>query len=302
MQGYIHPGYADSLMEFGTPHSLPLSRGCILKRQIPGTSLHDAMGCYPLFCCKNWAGFYEDIQALGQDRGLVSLSLVADPFGGQQLADLKRCFDVVIPFKEHYVADLQRPLDEIVSKRHSRKVRRALRTVQVNACVQPYELLNEWVELYRNLIDRHGITGIKAFSEEAFIKQLSLPGTYMLRASLDGVTIGAKIYYLQGDVVHCHLGAVSPKGYEVGAFFALDCFALEYFADKARWHNLGGGSGFSNECNDGLCRYKRGWATETRTCYFCGKIFDERSYAELISNKVIAPTTYFPAYRKGEFG
>lgn len=49
MTGYIHPGYAESLTEFGTPRELPRSKGWILKCQIPGFSDYDAMGCYPLF-------------------------------------------------------------------------------------------------------------------------------------------------------------------------------------------------------------------------------------------------------------
>jgi len=45
--GYLHHSYADSLAEFGTPYLLPKSGGWILKRQIPGFTYSDGMGCYP---------------------------------------------------------------------------------------------------------------------------------------------------------------------------------------------------------------------------------------------------------------
>ena len=60
--------------------------------------------------------------------------------------------------------------------------------------------------------------------------------------------------------------------------------------------------GVESNCTDGLSQFKRGWSTGTRTAYFCGRIFDHKSYAEIVKAKGIAATTYFPAYRKGEFG
>ena len=55
MSGYMHLGYAESLVEFGTPRELPRSGGWVLERQIPGFSYRDAMGCYPLFACQDWS-------------------------------------------------------------------------------------------------------------------------------------------------------------------------------------------------------------------------------------------------------
>ncbi len=46
--GYLSSAYAESLAEFGRPRELAKCGGWILERKIPGTDLHDAMGCYPL--------------------------------------------------------------------------------------------------------------------------------------------------------------------------------------------------------------------------------------------------------------
>jgi hypothetical protein len=156
--------------------------------------------------------------------------------------------------------------------------------------------------LYGGLIEKHNIRGIRAFSKTGFERQLSIPGTVVLRAAYNGETVGAQMYFVQGDVVHCNLGAVSQAGYELEATLALDFYSIEYFRGKVHWLNLGGGAGTTSDGTDGLSMYKRGWSTKTRTAYFCGRIFNRQRYAEIVKAKDIAATHYFPAYRKGEFG
>jgi hypothetical protein len=298
--GYLHPDYAASLNEFGSPRQLPRSGGWILVREISQSLDRDAMGCYPLFDCQDWSSLHADLDALGDD--LVSLALVTDPFGDYDSAYLQHCFkDVVIPFKEHYVIDLQRPLSEIGGKRRRKHAQRALRQIRVEVCEQPAQFVDTWSSLYDSLIERHQITGIRAFSRAAFARQLSIPGVVVLQAIDEGTVVGAQIYFVQGAAVHCHLGAVSEAGYDSGAFYALDWCSVEYFADKARWLDLGAGAGISSDGTDGLSQYKQGWATDTRLTYFCGRVFNRKRYEELVQAKGIGATRYFPAYREGEF-
>jgi len=298
--GYLHPNYARSLMEFGNPFRLPCCEGWLLERRIPGTPYSDGMGPYPLFFCKNWEGLGRDIISPG--KKLVSLSLVTDPFAGVNPAHLREFFDKVIPFKEHFVADLKLPLEEIAGKKRRKNARNALRRIDVDICLNPVNHLEEWVDLYNGLIKRHQIGGIKAFSRRAFTVQLSLPGTVLLRAIYEKKTIAAQLYFYQEEVVHCHLGAANPLGYELGAIAALDLFSLEYFADKVRYLNLGGGIGLVGNGEDGLSRYKKAWSNEIRLSFFCGKIYDREVYDELSAAGGDRQSDYFPLYRKGEFG
>jgi lipid II:glycine glycyltransferase (peptidoglycan interpeptide bridge formation enzyme) len=124
----------------------------------------------------------------------------------------------------------------------------------------------------------------------------------MFRAVVRGNTVGAHLWYLHGEIAHSHLAAFSPLGYELMASYALYWFAIEYFADKVSWLNLGAGAGVESEGSDGLSRFKKGWATETRTAFFCGHVFNKAKYAEIVKAKRAGQTSYFPAYRKGEFG
>lgn len=297
--GYMHPGYAESLAEFGSPHELPRCGGWVLVRQVPGFPDHDAMGCYPLFACRDWSQLHADLDDIEND--LVSLALVTDPFGAYDSAYLERCFDVVIPFKEHFVIDCSQSMNVIVSKNHRYQARKALKKVQVEKCQEPARFTEEWVTLYNTLISRYNLKGIQAFSRTAFAKQLSIPGMVMLRALYEGNTIGAILSFVQGDVGYAHLVASNETGYELGVSYALFWCTIEYLSDKLRWLSIGAGAGVSNDGKDGVSFFKRGWATGTRTTYFCGRTFDHDKYAEITHAKGISATDYFPAYRQGEF-
>jgi hypothetical protein len=299
--GYSHALYAASLAEFGTPVELPSCGGWILKRRIPGYPNYDGMGCYPLFVCQDWALLETDLENVSNQ--LVSLAIVADPFGGYSPAYLKQCFhDVVIPFKQHFVVDLRAPVDRFVAEHHRRNARKALQRIGVERCDDPIAFFNDWLGLYKYLIARHEISGIAAFSAPVFHQQFRVPGLVAFRAEHEGAIVGMLLWYIQDEVGYYHLGAYNQKGYELKVSFGLFWQAINYFANKGlRWLNLGAGVGATTVTDCGLSRFKRGWATGTRTAYFCGRIFDHVTYREITKAGGCIATDYFPAYRQGEF-
>lgn len=299
VDGYAHPDYARALKEYGTPRELPRCGGWVLQRPIPHTEAVDAMGCYPLFCCRDWSGLGADLDEIGDD--LVSVTLVVDPFGDYRLEELKACFDMVKVFKQHVVIDLTMPRDQVVSKHHRRRARKALETLVVERCESPLDHLDIWVALYDRLIEKHHISGITAFSRESFAAQFEVPGLSFFRAHIEGNTVGAALRYQCGDVVYAHLAAFSDIGYQLGASYALTWFALDYYSDKARWFDLGGIPGLGNTRHAGLWSYKRGWSRETRPVYICGRILDHRRYETMARANHVPNDGYFPAYRWGEF-
>jgi hypothetical protein len=299
--GYLHSSYVHSLIEFGEPLELPASKGWILKRSISGTSEFDGMGCYPIFTCEKWFGLEKDLASF--DNQLVSLAVVTDPFGEYNQQDLIRCFkDIVIPYKEHFIVDLQRQPKEFVAVHHQRNAHKAMKVIDVEICTEPLKYLDQWLALYNTLIERHNITGITRFSVDAFAKQLNVPGIVAFRARSDDKTVGMLLWYVQGNVAYYHLGAYSPDGYKLNASFALFWTLLGYFAGRGlRWLSLGAGAGIHGDANDGLTRFKQGWSTDTRTAYFCGRVFDRKKYQKIVETRGIPPTPFFPAYRLGEF-
>jgi hypothetical protein len=299
LTGYMHALYPSSLTAFGTPRLLPKSGGWLLERPVPDSGLTDAMGCYPLFCCRDFSHLRSDLDSL--QGKFVTVSLVVDPFAGCGEADLRRIFGVVRLFKEHLVADLTQPVNDLAPKYHRKYARRALRDVQIVPAEAPAAHLDEWCELYGNLIRRHNISGLRAFSRAAFQQQLGTPGIVMLRAIHKGVAVGAHLWYQQGEVGYSHLSAYADMGYELRVSYALNWAANEYFAGKVRWLDLGAGAGLSASAADGLTTFKKGWSTGSRPAYFCGEICDAPAYVFLTKRAGPDATGYFPLYRRGEF-
>jgi len=305
--GYLSAAYMASLGEFGTPLALAGSGSWLLQR-IVAPGIADAMGPYPLFCCRDWGALGADLDQLAAtgagetpaDAGPISVVVVTDPFGDATPELLTRCFrDRVAPFKEHFVADLSRPLSSFVSAHHRRYAQRD--NLAVELCAEPMFWLDDWCTLYQNLCARHGIRGIPALSRAAFSRQLAVPGLTAFRASSGGATLGMVLWYRQGDVAYYHLAAYSDEGYRQRASFPLFWLAFEYLAAAGvAWASLGAGASSSSQATDGLVRFKRGWSTGTRTTYLCGRIFRDQTYSALARERGFADSRYFPAYRQGE--
>jgi len=279
---------------------LPRSGGYLLKRTIDGAQV-DAMSTYPLFACSDWKSLKCDLNQLG--KSLVSVLVVTDPFGDYDETLLRDCFgDLVTPFKSHFINDLSCPPESSISQHHARNVSIGLKQVTVERCEDPLSHLDGWVKLYSALTQRRQITGIRAFSSTSFAKQLKTPGIVAFRAVRDQQIIGMTLWYVQNGVAYYHLGAYTDEGYRLRASFALFRKALDYFTTCGlQCANLGAGAGLGSSADDGLSRFKRGWSTGVRTAYLCGRIFDREQYDRLVRARGVAGTTYFPAYRKGEF-
>jgi hypothetical protein len=298
VSGYQHTAYAEALSEFGRPRHLPACDGWILTRPIAGFPWRDARGCYPIFSCADWMALRRDLGGLDD---IVSLVLVADPFGNHTPAELAACFpDLRLAYKEHYVIDLSRPLFEHLSDHHGRNVRKATGQVEVEQCKDPIRFAGEWIRLYGALIERHQIRGIAAFSKASFEKQMQVPGLTLFRAVARNETVGMMLWYRHNEVGYYHLAAYSELGYELKASFALFAWAIDYFSTRLRFLSLGAGAGIHGLEEDGLTRFKKGWATGTRTVYLCGRIFDRTRYNELVRARGVTDAGYFPLYRKGE--
>ncbi|HZL35528.1 MAG TPA: GNAT family N-acetyltransferase [Tepidisphaeraceae bacterium] len=305
--GYLHPSYAASLEEFGEPRLLSRCQGWVLARRIPGHDASDAMGCYPLFCCRNWDGLEQDFAAIGSD--LVSLALVTDPFGIQDIDALRSLFDRVIHFKDHQLVDLLGLPDDFGNRHHRYYARKSLKGMTVERCADPARHLDDWHALYLNLVERHSLKGMKAFSRRSFAKQLETPGLIMFRAVAQGQTVGAQLWYIQGDVAYSHLAATNEAGYALRAPYGMYWSMIDALRKDVslglRWLDLGAGAGMADGQADGqadgLTVFKAGWATDRRPVYFCGKIFDPDRYNQITRAANTPETKYFPAYRHGEF-
>jgi hypothetical protein len=231
----------------------------------------------------------------------VSLTLVTDPFGSFTPEELRRSFDVFVPYKPHFVTDLASSGDLPRPRRHKRNTARAGEHVRVERVPEPWRLAEEWVEMYGQLRARHRITGTAAFSPESLRRQLGVPGVRMFKATCADAIVGLHVWYVQGRVAYGHLGATSPRGYEVMASYALYAHAIEWLREEVRWLALGSSAGApDSQAGHGLRQFKAGWATETRPTYLCGRILEPDAYERLSHERGGAGADWFPVYRRNE--
>jgi len=299
ISGYLHRDYAASLDAIGVACELPRCAGWILEREIPLSGLKDAVGCYPLFSCRDWQRLPEDLAAIA--GRLVSLTIVTDPFGRFTPEDLCREFDVVLPYKAHYVTDLASYGGVPCTRRHKRNTGRALQHVRVERVRDPLQLSDAWVGLYRQLVARRLVSGFGALSPEALRRQLTVPGTRLFSATAGDDLVGLHVWYVQGQVAYGHLGATSQRGYDLMASYALYAVAIEQLREEVRWLALGSSAGTPEAASGhGLRQFKAGWATGTRPTYVCGRILEPDAYARLSQERGGTGTSWFPAYRRDE--
>jgi hypothetical protein len=325
--GYRSREYAESWREWGRPLELPRAQGFLLRRAIPGTDRSDACGCYPLFDCQDWQRLAADIDDLSAAGELASVTAVTLPLDPEQVVWLQNAFpDLARPFKTHYMVERPAGAERTANRHHRYYARRAMRSVEVHAVQQPRELMGEWQQLYAQLIERHRLRGMQAFSATAFQYQLAAPGMVAFRATAQCRTVAIQLWYHAGDVAYSHLMASSEEGYALNAAYALYWTGIDYFTDRVAWIDLGGAAGLRDVTEDpdtgdnsnrgqlepvrsdlaagpsGLAFFKRGWSNATRSTFLCGRVLNRAIYSQLFAARPAPGSDYFPAYRHGEFG
>lgn len=299
MQGYLHPLYAKSFSAIGKPIVLSKSGGWLIRRRIPETEYFDAMGPYPLFFCEDWHSLLDDLNALREE--LVSVSFVIGPFTEIPKDQYEEYFDIFRPYKDHYYYDSAYPLEETISKNNKKNARKALKSVSVDMVTSPDINLDEWSDLYSNLIERHDIKGIRAFSRESFALQILIPDTLFFRAWYEGKIVGGNLFYIQNDVAYGHLMAQTDEGYQLGAAHAIKWTALKYLTEKVSYVNFGGATGDEHSRLTGLDKFKQRWTNRIGKSYFCGKILNQNLYGALAMSSNTKNSSWFPVYRSGDY-
>lgn len=300
---YRSESYCRSLSEFGVPFPLRHAGGWMLKRPVKDSDNFDAAGCYPLFCCNDWSALKNDIDEL-TNSDLLSVCLVSDPLANIQFDTLKTIFsDLCVPFKMHFLVDLRKAPESFVSRHHQRYARKASRELIIELEPNPELLINDWAQLYDNLIKRHCIKGIAKFSYHSFEILLNMPSLSMFSArNQNGDLLGILLCLAENNSVYYHLAAYNNEGYKAKASFGLFWKAISHFSSLGyQWFCLGAGAGLSKNLNDGLTKFKQGWANEHRQVFLCGKILNKNIYADTVNSVVGANrSNFFPAYRYQE--
>ena len=290
---YGQPSYAAATAEAQGWEVLDVAEWStgMLLRPIAGGGW-DAAGPYPRTPLPHGADLRAGLARLRSSQGLVSAVLVPDPLLAPGEKALAGAFSICRPFKTHFVVD--RTVGGYApSKHHRYEIRRALGRCAVER-VQLQGHLGDWSRLYAGLTDRHAIEGPAAFSDGYFAMMAEDPTYVTFAARVQGRIVAMAIWFEHQGVAINHLGAADAAGYAAGASYALYDAAIQHFA-QCPHIDLGGAAGVADDADDGLARFKRGFANAAATAFLCGEVLDQAAYARLVGDK--PPTSFFPAYR-----
>ncbi|MBU1378796.1 MAG: GNAT family N-acetyltransferase [Alphaproteobacteria bacterium] len=286
---YASAAYAEVFREAARPLWVPAWGAHVLTRDIAGGG-RDAMGVYPLTAFGPGADLRAGLDML-RAQGLVSVGLVPDPATAP--VDIEAVFGLCVPFKTHLLVDYGREVR--FSKHHRYEVKKALRDVSVQT-VTLVDHLDAWRGLYAALTERHEIGGMTAFSPEAFERMAEVENLTAVAAFAEGAIVSMHLWITDPASGHGYslLAASSAEGYRRSAAYAVYDASIRLFAGL-KTLNLGAGAGLATD-DDGLTRFKKGFANAEAQAVFCGAILDEARYAAL-SGGVTTTATPFPAYR-----
>lgn len=295
---YITELYAKSLNHWAEPLFIPAWNNWVMVKPIE-SDLYDACSPHPISILTPDTDIEAGLSFL-KDKGLVSLILVLDDFHRPDLTSLGNYFDVVRPFKTHYIYNPSKgPI--LYDKHHRyelRQARKDLRTAPLDLKVH----LSEWMGLYKQLVTHHQLSGLHDF-QEAHHKALSnLDGIVAFGAWAGDELVSCHIWAYEQGYAHSHLAASNATGYKTRAAYAVNDEAINFFKD-AKLLNFGGGAGYSQNDADGLSKFKKGFSNQTASAYICGAVLNQDRYTDLINRRSLTEKTdFFPAYRAIQTG
>ncbi len=287
--------FARSLGHIGSPYRLVEAGTSVLLRPIDGGARHDAVGPYP-FCVLRAVDLDPDFAELAA-TGAVSLTLVADPFCGPVADRLEEAFDLVRPLKTLFVNDPSRALK--IPEQHRRNIKKALAVGTVSRA-EVVKKADVCASIYNQFAAARGFGAAHMFPIEHFRRLALVPGVELHVVELDDEVVGFHFWVVHGGVCYSHLTAMTDEGRTQRCGYALSMFALEAFKDQEKIV-FGGSAGAADTPNDGLARFKSGFANETAESILCGKILRPVDYRELsvgVADDGPSGAEFFPKYRQ----
>ena len=296
MNAAVHPyatlAYANTLAHVGRPQFVASWQSYVLLRQFRGHT-EDAIGPYPLTCIAPGSDIGSGLASL-REVGAVSVTIVVDGLLGPASSDLHEAFPIARPFKTHYVFD-PNVAAYVPSKHHSYEIRRAnQRSVEVKV-VELEGILDAWVSLYDELVSHRAIKGTQCFSRDSFAALARCHGLCTVAAYIGQELVSCHLWFRYGGHVWSHLAATSALGYETGAAYAVYDYSIRTFSGNVI--NLGGTAGNDDAPDNGLVRFKAGFANRKQQAFLCGVVLDAEAYRSLCDERGPATDNYFPAYR-----
>ncbi len=282
----------------------------LIKRPIKGTKnacdLVSPYG-YPGLLCTRLLTAFEAGEALSlfhqeaAQQGFVSSFIRLNPFFNEWK------FENNLPFRQwmHGATvsiDLNLDLDEIrngFSLNHKRNIHR-FRNFGFQSRINDYASINDFLEAYRQTMQRRKAAPYYFFPDTYFSAIKALLGEKLLYFSIydnGGQFLAGGLFSLFGKLMQFHLGASSEPGLRYSSSkWMMDMAIAHGKTLGANTLHLGGGLG--GNTNDGLFRFKKGFANQIHSYSSLRFIHNKELFNQL--NGKVAPAaveSFFPEYR-----
>lgn len=201
--------------------------------------------------------------------------------------------------------DFDNPVKSEFSKSCLKNIRKALnKGVTFEVLENPTEI-GEFKQIYYSTMDRNNATDYYYFDDEYFDNILTYfkENTIIVKAIYEGKTIAQGLYFVYGKNIHIHLsGTLSEYLYLSPAYILR--YAITLWGKDNGYEIIHHGGGRSNSMEDGLFKFKKGFAKNTEFDFYIGTmVWNDKIYSELCNIvQVNEKTDFFPRYRYKDVG
>lgn len=299
--GYIVPGYASK--QYAEVYSEPnttikFRNGFYLERDIPNTNFVDRCNVYPFLATNNYPSLCEDEW---EQKDLVSCCYITNPLFSTAGLPLGNLGKTIFSYKSHSVVNLKEYDLAKLPTNHRRHIKHSS-LLDVTIIPSPVDYGLDVYATHKFLQKRHGITGPTAYTKEQIIKLLEVPGAFLFRSSTEveeghcykEISLGYCLFYMLGNDVYYHVGAMFSEGYTEQANFKMIHEACRFFKQLG-FDRLLLGSVPDGAEGEGLRRFKEGFSLGNTVNNFIIKtINNSEVYSKLSEGH---DTDMFPRYR-----
>lgn len=166
------------------------------------------------------------------------------------------------------------------------------------------DVLDAFIELYKQTMDRVQATDTYYFDREYFASLALLPGVHCCVVESGPTIFAACVLFECGGIVQAHLGGTRTEFFSKSPFTMALFQAILWAKSRGnRWLHLGGGLGGGD---DSLLRYKAGFS-HTRFHFLTARLIineikyrqlvDLKAQAEKLTSEATFESNFFPAYR-----
>lgn len=249
--------------------------------------------------------YYEDFGEYCTENNIVSEFIRFHPVF-QNANDFSDIYEVVYLHNTigTNLKDYDDPFQSEFSKSTRKNTRRAFRngvSYEIETEPEP-ESAQEFIDIYYSTMDRNDAASYYYFNEEYFdncIKYFK-ENILLVKAVFEEKIIAMGFYFKFGNLIHTHLSGTLSEYLSLSPAYILRYATTEWGKDNG-YHLIHHGGGTSDDENDSLYKFKKGFGKNTEFKFHIGKkIWNDEVYRELCEkNNNSKKSHFFPVYRDG---